>query len=851
MAEKRKELRLYAAAFLVPCGVLLCCFALLGIAPFGDHTVLLYDSSIQYLDFAGYLRTVFAGGNDLFYTFSKNLGGEMVSLFAYYLMSPFSILFAFATRQSVPLVFTAVVVLKMAACGLTFFYAGAKRFGCKWQHLIFSTSYALMAYNVMYGWNIMWMDGVLVLPLMALGLERLWKGESARMYALSLAYALMTNFYIGYMLCIAAVLLSAALMAAENASGREKGKRFGKFVFASCIGGFASAFLWLPTFLSMLGGRAEAVSTTFVWSRTYNILGLAGKLVAGSASENQFILGTPHIFCGILALMLAAVFFLRGKSALKHRLIPVAVLAVIAGSSAIRALDVVWHGFSPNNALNFRYAFIISYVILVMAQYAWEQRREIPKAWFAAAGGLVILMIAGLLVMRRVMGLDFISPAGLAVSGAVVLVAVPCLMAEEKRPFASIVLAAVCLLELGINYGICMTVAKESTPMLRMESYSDYVRKTEQAVEAVKDRDTGFYRMEKTFRRNKNDAMLLSYNGLTHFSSSQEKAVPRYMKKLGMTTYQDVWSEYSADVNGAVDSLLGVKYLLSRTDSPLAKGCRLADTVGDIGIYENPNALPIAMAAHRDILTVSGQDNSFTLQNRLWQGLTGDKTASPMVPEDWTVRLENLTEAEPGVYAKADPRAPAAMHLDVTVSRDMPLYCYFSAPNEQNVRLQVNGADAGAYFDQYRWNTVKLGSFPVGQTVTVSLVPGAETMQLDGVWFAYEELQTLSTLVQIVKTSPVELQRDTSSHLTGSYTLEDDRVLLFTIPYDTGWHLTVDGAPVPVIQAAGLFLAAEAPAGSHSFELRYIPSGSMEGLAISLAAVLTGTAWIYLKKKRS
>ena len=109
MEKKHNLWQLYAAAILIPCGVLLANFALLGIAPFGDSTVLLYDSSIQYLDFANYLRGVFAGENDLLYTFSKNMGGEMFSLFAYYLCSPFSLLFLLGDTLTMPLIFTAAI----------------------------------------------------------------------------------------------------------------------------------------------------------------------------------------------------------------------------------------------------------------------------------------------------------------------------------------------------------------------------------------------------------------------------------------------------------------------------------------------------------------------------------------------------------------------------------------------------------------------------------------------------------------------------------------------------------------------------------------------------------------------
>ena len=70
-----------------------------------------------------------------------------------------------------------VMVLKITACSVSFFHASAKLYGYKWSHLLFSTAYGLSAYNMLYGWNIMWLDGVLILPLLSLGLYHLLTGE--------------------------------------------------------------------------------------------------------------------------------------------------------------------------------------------------------------------------------------------------------------------------------------------------------------------------------------------------------------------------------------------------------------------------------------------------------------------------------------------------------------------------------------------------------------------------------------------------------------------------------------------------------------------------------------------------
>lgn len=852
MGKKHSVLTLTLLAALIPAVMLLVCFALLGSIPFGDDTILMYDSSIQYLDFAAYLKTIFSGENDIFYTFSKNLGGEVVSLIGYYLLSPFSILFLLGSVRTLPAVFTLVVVLKIAACGAAFFWASARRFGCKASHLIFSTAYALMAYNTLYGWNIMWMDGVLILPLLALGLERLWRGEKPWLYTGCLAYALLTNFYIGYMLCIASVLFSLTLMAVGEGRARQKAGLFGKFVLASCVGGFAAAVSWLPTFFTLIGGRGEAVSSTFVWARTFNILGLAGKLVAGSADAAQLELGIPHIFCGIFTILLVMLFFLNGKNSVKNRLAALGVLLALVVSFSIRGLDVIWHGFSPNNAFNFRYSFIFSYILLVIAGYTWEQRREMNKITVVLAGGMLLIMCAGLLLMKQRMDLTYLSHVGLAVSAGVTVVSVAVLLLPgEPRRLAGAVLALVCLSELGANYCLSMDAVMADGFRLNLASYQRFVDQTEPAVEAVKQMDGGFYRMEKTFSRNKNDAMLLSYNGLTHFSSSQDKAVPRFMENLGMTSMEGIWSQYGSGSTALVDALLGVKYVLSHDDLAAQKGYVLQDTVNGIGIYENPYVLPVAMLPDAAILREDlQQQDCFQIQARMLALISGNDNKVLIPEENVDITLLNLVETADGVYSPEDADGEAALTYSFTASQDKPLYFYFCAPEQQDVTLYLNGQNLGSYFSPYRWDVVCGGTREPGEPVEITLVPHGETLVVEKALFCYEDLRVLDAAAQSVCSKPVTLTRVDSSHFAGSFDSDGEQAMLLTIPYDLGWRVTVDGVPATVSKALGVFMAVEIPQGSHHLELYYIPRGMAAGCALSAAALAVALLWYITEKKK-
>ena len=116
--------------------------------------------------------------------------------------------------------------------------------------------------------------------------------------------------------------------------------------------------------------------------------------------------------------------------------------------------------------------------------------------------------------------------------------------------------------------------------------------------------------------------------------------------------------------------------------------------------------------------------------------------------------------------------------------------------------------------------------------------------------FCYEDLQALSAAAQKVRGNPVSLSCRSSSHLTGSFESDGQQTLLLTIPYDTGWRLTVDGKPAEYSQVLGIFMAAEIPQGSHNFELRYIPKGLTAGCVISVAASAIAVLWFLKEKKK-
>ena len=91
---------LFTVAFLLPVVLFMVLCAVNHRYPFGDVSYMGRDMVHQYIKYFSYLRSIAQGENDVFYTFSKTLGGDMTGLWAYYLLSPLNIVFFFIPKLS-------------------------------------------------------------------------------------------------------------------------------------------------------------------------------------------------------------------------------------------------------------------------------------------------------------------------------------------------------------------------------------------------------------------------------------------------------------------------------------------------------------------------------------------------------------------------------------------------------------------------------------------------------------------------------------------------------------------------------------------------------------------------------
>ena len=247
-------------SFLVPFLILLISYFIFGVFPFGKQSVLSLDLNGQYVYYYDYMYDVFAGKESIFYSWSRNLSGEFMGIVGYYLASPFNILVWIWPRECITEGLLTMMVTKVGAIGLcTAVYLSRGKGMNRLTTVIFSSCYALSAYTLEQTMNPMWLDGVMVLPLVIYGIECLIDKGRFVMLTISLVYAFVTCFYIGYMIGIfsAIYFLYYSCVTHKRGYARLFIKRGLMFTGVAVISVMMSAFMLLPVYHSLSYGKFD------------------------------------------------------------------------------------------------------------------------------------------------------------------------------------------------------------------------------------------------------------------------------------------------------------------------------------------------------------------------------------------------------------------------------------------------------------------------------------------------------------------------------------------------------------------------------------------------------------------
>ena len=872
--KKKRPHAYLAVAFLCPALVLLAAYFAFGVYPFGGESVLVLDLNAQYVYFFGALRRVLHGDASLLYSFSRALGGEFLGIFAYYLASPLSFLVALFPADNILDALLVIFTLKCGLCSLSLaYYLEAHGIGTKPARIIFGALYALSGYGMIYQHNTMWIDCMALLPLVALGIEKLISEKKYKMFTLSLGLAIFSNFYIGYMMCIFCFIyfFYAYFCMDTNPLGEKKHFlrsliRMGLF---SAIAVGLAACIILPTYYSLGFGKTTFSNPTYGYKPRFDLLDLAAKLFLNSYDTVRPE-GLPILYCGMLTLIFVPLFFIAKKVPLREKVGTGALVGIFVLSFSIDAVDKFWHGMQAPNWLNFRYSFMLIFVLIVAAAKAFREVRSFTAAQIGGVcGGLFLLAlnVQKLSIdnmhesdLDRDLLCIWLSILFIAVYAAVVSL----FKNRHYRHAAHSVLAVIVCAELLLSSVVSICYLDDDVVCSTRKSYLDNKHRYEDSVNYILENDDGFYRFDKTKHALIDTPMALGIRGFTNSTSTLSRETIDFLRYMGLAS-KSHWSKYLG-ATAPFDTLLGVKYVIVDGDYEIPDTYVHVYDGRETDVYENPDALSIAYAVnsalkdfhlaypsdYKDGLA-DGKYEKFTApytpperMNRMAAAMLGEDDARQMfVPiEDIDTRDNNLNSsyvAEHTKYTPINESASATLYYEFKVPTDGIVYMYLPSDYPRECTLTVNGSDKGTVMGNETNRMIALGSFRAGEAVTVGLTLKDKNLYIraDEPYFWQVDDAVYTETAAALGENQFGITKWSETRFEGTLTATDARKTVFTsIPYDANWRVTVDGEAVETYKLLDALVGFDVTPGEHTVVIRYVPRQLYLGLCITCAAAL-------------
>ena len=845
------------AAFVIAIAAVLIAMIAEGVCPFGTQQIAIIDMYHQYLPFLSELQDKLQSGGSLFFSWNGGGGSNFWNLIAYYGASPLNLLLVVFPKSLIMEAVTSILLLKIGltaafmAIFLRYVYGKGDT-----GTAVFAVLYALCSYVMAYYWCIMWMDAVMLLPLCMTGLHKLIDEGRFSLYTVSLALIVFSNYYIAIMVCIFILCYYPVLyfIKVKNGGARRCLLTAGKAAGCSLLGIAMSAVLLLPTYISMQDTYYMSAEMPEVW-KTYNDpLSIVNQLLPNAQLTVRS--GLPNIYCGLIVVIMLVFFITSRTIPLREKVLDLAFMAFMFLSLNLNKLDFIWHGCHFPNQLPYRYTFVICFVLVGIAYRTFLKVDEfrINAVWGVLAAGIGYYLIA-----HRILGDDVDDPS-LFFYGGVAFLILYCVVFVVyrkgcvRKPVFLFLIAVVIIAEMISNTSTSLDRNGTTSRETYFENYSDIVS----LADSVKDE---FARTELDGGYTLNCPALYRYKGVSQFSSTLNAGTTEFMERIGLDG-EPGKNRFTYNLTApVVDSLLDVKYVISKNRPLDDEDYTLVRQEGNSYLYENRYTPAAGYMLSDSIRTWdTGSDDPFAVLDDYVRAATDGSVSKVFYdagePELITEHAEVKDDSGRTVTAIPDESSSEkSVTLRYKASGTQKYYVFVEAGHASEITVRKGSEVDDISLTNDCGSVVNIGKIEKGSTFDIIIRYDADAAGSESFvdsYVCYMDRNAWDRAYSMISAETMDVTEWNDTHVTGTVTSARDGVLVTSIPYENGWKLKVDGSQRKISElAGGSLISVDLSNGTHTIELTFTPPGLPAGAAITAAAILLLAAMeVIVRRKR-
>lgn len=847
------------------------------IIPFGDKIIYRMDLYHQYGPLFSELYDRITSGESLLYSWNSGLGSSFIGNFFNYLSSPISFIILLFGHENTFEAVAAMIAIKAVLSSISITYYLKKSQKSDGPQLIaFGITYAFSAYFIAYYWNVMWIDSMYLLPLIALGIEKIINHGKCANYIFFLSLAIYTNYYIGFMLCIFSCLYFVYYYLCSFNTIKEKQILLNKnsdkpnlldnsfflnsgikFALSSVSVGLILLFMLVPVAYVLKSSSATSGTAPTELKFYYDIFDFLANHLASLEptirSSGEDVL--PNIYCGILTIILVPLYIFSNKIRSIEKIATVALLSIFYISFNVNFINYLWHGLHFPNDLPYRQSFMYSFILIIIAYKAFKNIDGFSKNQLITIGTGIIIFI----ILIQKIGSKNVTDTTIFISIAFVvayIIILGIIKSQKNQAVALSFIFSCLVISESIIASTQHYVANQNKPSFT-EDYDDF--KEIQNVIENNDQEL-FYRSELSDLRTRMDPCWYNYNGVSVFSSMAYENVANMQKALGL--YGNKINSYTYNPQTPVyNSMFSIKYIYDRNNL-ISDGSYydLTNANSTYSVYENKYNLNICYPVSDNILEwdTSACSNPVDAQEIYFKLATGLDGLYNRI-KDYEFEYNNIYELDDNdklfenfALYKVNDTEDSSLIINLTASSNDHIYVYINSRNLDDVTISSATIDTTMHVtDGY---ILDLGYYNTYDSIHIELPLKDEVTyaNVDFVLFTMNDEVFIEGYNKL-KSGQIEYTEFTDTKIEGSFIAENNEILYTSIPYDEGWNVYIDGKKANnenLIKISDALLGIRVSEGEHTISLEYSIPYMKLATVVSLIFIIFLLFICFIKNKK-
>lgn len=805
--------------------IILVFFYINNITPFGSKDFTVIDFYHQYFPMTSELINRILNSKTLLFSFNGSL--PFIRNLYNYLSSPFNILLL-PFKDNLSTGFSLLIAIKAVLASTTICYYLTKNIKNSILSIPISISYGFSSYYIAYHWNIMWLDGMIFLPLIILGLEKIIKENKSLLYIITLSISIFSNYYIGYMICIFTfIYFQFYYLLNYKFNIKDFLTKFKNYILYSIISIGIISIVVIPIYFSLSSISATKDTFPSIFETEFNIINFILNNFSLSKptaliSEN---IPLPNTSSSLLIFILIPLFFINKNINKKEKILYALLLLTLFLCMDNTFINFIWHGFHFPNDLPYRQSFIYIFITIIIAYKSLINIKYINTKKLLITLTVFILLI----ILSKIIKFDNLQNKVLIINTILLIIYFTILIINIKnKKYTQFALITIVAIE------TCISCVYNIKPDLNGKDLDNSI-KNYQYIKNILPQENEFYRIEKIKHDTYNDPALNNYYGISVFSSMTYEDISKIQRKLGNGS-NNINSYYYNLQTPIYNSMFNIKYLVGKFNY----NKNFYKENKNEGIKEYKYPLSIAYKVNNSIKNWdTSSNNPFTVQENFIKESTGFDNMFNKLNINFKDIVPEITNN--GYFINS-----RICSINLENDRNGDVYLYIDSNNLSSIL--VNGE---SYFiatnEPY---IINLGYFSKYDDINVTMYFNyGDTSYNEFNIYAYSfNENNFKKAYNSLNDEILNISSFKENHIKGYINLKESGVIFTSIPYDNSWKIKVDNKYIDFYKIGESYIGFNLNEGYHNIEFIYKTKGLKTGAIISTISLIS-TIYLYIKKK--